>query len=142
MDWFQRRKDDSDSEDKDRSTGPLGAPAPVAEPAAPSGMTDRDTLSADLVERLRATGLAVSDVSGAEELMTALEAEDWVVILEKRSERLYVARASKRGAKSKQGRRLPPTAAISAGKTPVAAVAKIYLKLHPQAPGHCDPAGS
>jgi hypothetical protein len=142
MDWFQRRKDDSDSDDKDRSTGPLGAPAPVAEPAAPSGVTDQDTLSADLVERLRATGLPVSDVPDAEELLTALEAEGWVVLLKKKRGGPYIARASKPGAKSEKGQRLASTAATSASESPVEAVAKLYLKLHPWAPGQSDPAGS
>jgi hypothetical protein len=142
MDWFRRKKADSDPGNNDGLTGPLGAQPPVAEPAAPWDMTDQDAPSADVVERLRATGLAVSDMPNAKELTTALEAEGWVIHLKMKKEGRYAARASRRGAKSKQGRSLAPAAAISAGKTPVAAVAKLYLKLHPSVPGHSDPAGS
>ena len=125
MDWFRRKKDASDPQDGDRSTG----------------TTDQDTPSADLVERLRATGLAVADEPGAEELKTALEAEGWVVILKQAKKGRHRARASKPGATGIKGRRLRPAVAMSQGTSPATAVAKLYLKLHPSAPESSDPAG-
>ncbi len=142
MGWFRRKKNDSDPEDRDRPTGPLGAPDPAAESVAPKVKIKRNASVADLVERLRATGLTVSDAPNAKELMMALEAEGWDVLIKKRKEGLYFARASNRGTKSKQGRSVAPATANSAGKTPLVAVVKLYLKLHPSAPEQSGPAGT
>jgi hypothetical protein len=117
MDWLRRKKDDS----------------------TPHGV-DRDAPSADLVERLRATGLEVGDAPGAEELKSALESEGWAVLLKKGKNGRHRARASKPGATGIKGRRLRPAEAVSAGTSPATAVAKLYLKLHPAAPAGDDPA--